>query len=153
MGRFILLLQLWRYCSIKTRILHKTQYKQLKFDISIPATLHVHCDRNILLTIIRNIVDNAMKFSSPNSIIKVYALENQGYTIINIQDFGTGMTGKQLETIFQLQQNKSQEGTQGEKGTGIAMVLVKELMDLVNGKIDIQSQLNQGTTVSLQLPV
>lgn len=129
------------------------QQKKLQIKHTTLARHTIFCDFDILLTILRNILDNAIKFSPIGGIINIHTTDKVNYLSISIQDAGVGMSEAQIEQLFQLVANKSQQGTQGEKGTGIGMVLVKELVELINGQIQIKSQINQGTTVAIDLPL
>jgi signal transduction histidine kinase len=64
-----------------------------------------------------------------------------------VKDNGVGMSTEQLDQLFVLKNKKSSIGTEGEKGTGMGMVLVKDLIELLDGKIEIESQKGLGTTV------
>ncbi len=131
---------------------YPVQHKKIQIHNTVSPQQTIFCDYDILLTVLRNILDNAIKFSPIASKINIYTTVTDKYLSIHIQDFGIGMDEQQNENLFTLVANKSQQGTQGEKGTGIGMVLIKELTTLVDGIIQVNSRVNQGTTVVLNLP-
>jgi len=109
-------------------------------------------DENMLNTILRNIATNAVKFSYEGSEIEIRYFKNNDLAVFEIQDFGTGMSQSQLKSLFNLERTKSTSGTASEKGTGLGLVLSKEMADQLNGKIEVKSEINKGTTFSLLLP-
>ena len=72
--------------------------------------------------------------------------------LIKVKDTGEGMTAHQLANIFELHKDKSTEGTAGEKGSGLGLTLVKDLVDLNKGAIQVHSKISEGTTFEVELP-
>ncbi|HET8827794.1 MAG TPA: HAMP domain-containing sensor histidine kinase [Pelobium sp.] len=109
-------------------------------------------DENLLQIVIRNLLFNAIKFSEVNGDImfNVYTENNQA--VFMVQDNGVGISEDNQKKIFSLDV-KSSIGTKKEKGTGLGLVLCKEYMHLQNGTISFTSQLNQGSTFFVSLPV
>lgn len=102
-------------------------------------------NQQILELAIRNILTNAIKFSSEQGIIKIASLLQNDKTCILIQDFGKGMTQEQIDQILALK-SKTSLGTNNEKGSGLGLFLVVELLTKINVKLQIQSQENTGST-------
>ncbi len=140
---------------IRDVIVSVNQYAQEK-DISlVPKTerdLFLFADKFMLTAIVRNILMNAVKFTSRNGIIEVVSIRDKDSLLIQVADSGIGISEENLETIFSLRSGKSTEGTAGEKGTGLGLVLVKELVERMRGRISIQSAVGKGTTFTLSLP-
>lgn len=108
-------------------------------------------DKNLLTTVIRNLISNALKFTSENGEINI-TLENQNnFTILRISDNGVGIPKDKLDSLFELNTNNSTHGTNNEKGTGLGLVLSKEFMEMMKGSITIESEVGKGTIVSLKL--
>lgn len=126
--------------------------KQIQIESHIPDDLQVFADMNSFQTIIRNLMDNALKYTPQGGKIILDAITTDQGVKIQISDTGVGMSDAQLKDIFLLQKGKSQDGTSGEKGTGLGMHLVNELIQLNKGKIKIASQLGKGTTFDVLLP-
>ncbi len=116
---------------------------ELKHEI-MPET-KIFADRNSLLTIIRNLVDNGIKFTPKGGEIQITTKKTNFGIDIQISDNGVGIPSKKLNDIFSLQKNKTTEGTTGEKGTGLGLHLVHEMVELNNGKINVISNLGEGS--------
>ncbi|UXX78253.1 ATP-binding protein [Reichenbachiella carrageenanivorans] len=123
---------------------------------SISITLHgvsgclINADRNSLSTVIRNLLNNAIKFSNEGSVIEVRYTYDHEKTIIKIIDEGIGISADKLSDIFEL--THSTYGTNNEKGTGLGLVLVSEFVALNGGTIDVSSVQGKGTTFTLTFP-
>lgn len=124
----------------------------LKQEVN-PKELIAIVDENSILTILRNLLNNAIKFSPKGrEIILSARLHSNDGIELTVQDFGTGMNEDQIEKLFQADKTKTRVGTGGEKGSGLGMILVKELISLNNYQFNIQSKLGEGTTVAITIP-
>lgn len=124
--------------------------KKITIDLKGPSSCLIHADRNSLSTVIRNLINNAIKFSNEGGVIQVeYACDHKK-TTINIIDHGIGISTDKLEEIFEL--THSTYGTNNEKGTGLGLVLVNEFVAINDGTIHVSSELGKGTTFSLEFP-
>lgn len=130
----------------------KAQEKQLQLRNNIPDNLVAYADPFALGTILTNLVDNAIKYTSEGGKIILHAQVEDQNIKIRVSDTGIGMDKDQLNDIFLLQKNKSEKGTQGEKGTGLGLHLVKELVELNKGVIHVASELGKGTSFDISLP-
>jgi predicted ATPase/signal transduction histidine kinase len=128
--------------------------KKINFHNEIEPHLSVMADKNMLDTIIRNLIFNAIKFSNKNGNIWVNAKSNQHYIEVEVQDDGIGMNERISESLFKIE-NKlpSRKGTEGEKGTGLGLILCKEFVEKNNGKIWVQSKEGEGTSFFFTLPL
>jgi Signal transduction histidine kinase len=132
---------LFKYKSITCRINNTDKKKILNMDI------------NTFDSVIRNLITNSIKFTNQNGRILIdIADSSDGMLIIKISDSGVGMTSEKIEEVLAGSKNISSFGTDGEKGSGIGMYLVKELIEKNNGKLKISSIQNIGTTVEVLLP-
>lgn len=111
----------------------------------------VYADPNMLSTIIRNIVTNALKFSPENTTIIIKSRKYNLHSTISISDNGVGM---RPETLHQLFENEvsSMTGTASERGTGLGLVLCKEFVEIHGGKIWVQSIIGKGSTFYFTVP-
>ncbi|MCP3928959.1 MAG: HAMP domain-containing histidine kinase [Bacteroidetes bacterium] len=130
----------------------KAEEKGIQFCLDIPEDLLVYADPNALTTIIQNLVDNAIKYSEERDLVEIFAEQSEQGVILKISDTGIGMPESKINSIFLLQKKKSQRGTAGEKGTGLGLYVVHELVELNNGMIEAMSELDKGTTFKLVLP-
>jgi len=133
---------------------HKASEKSIKFALHRPEKVSAICiDQKMLETnIIPNLYSNALKFSHPNSEIKVVIGENDYYVTLSIEDFGIGIPQDLLAKIFDMQTGTTRKGTQNESGTGFGLPLIKKVLDLFSGKIEAYSQdseENHGTKVTV----
>jgi signal transduction histidine kinase len=134
-----------------TPLTRSLENKSQELSIHIPEHTVVYSDANALSTIIRNLVDNAIKFTPEGGQIKLRTVEEDGKISLDIEDTGQGIPEDQLNKLFLLQNNNSQTGTAGEKGSGLGLHLAYELSKLNQSILEVESQLGQGTTFSLGL--
>lgn len=128
------------------------QRKEVILETDIDANTQIFADKNALETIVRNLVSNALKYSNSGGKVKVSATPQHENALIEIQDNGIGMTSEQKSTLFQPSKNKSQVGTAGEKGSGLGLVLVKELVELNKGNIEVETAEGEGTRFVFSVP-
>jgi signal transduction histidine kinase/tetratricopeptide (TPR) repeat protein len=127
-------------------------HKQIEIMSSIPPEMPIFADLNMLSTILRNIINNAIKFSQISSEIKIEAFENEYFTTIQIIDYGVGMTKEQINSLMRKEKSYSALGTLNESGTGLGLLLVNELLSYHQGELEIKSKLNEGSTFILTFP-
>ncbi len=126
--------------------------KNISLIPSIVKGIKVYADRNTLLTIVRNLVDNAIKFTAENGRVEIIAVAENDNIKLQVKDNGTGISPEKLKDIFLLKEDKSEEGTGGEEGTGLGLHLVHELVELNRGAINVISKLNEGSSFEINLP-
>ncbi|WKN42804.1 tetratricopeptide repeat-containing sensor histidine kinase [Tunicatimonas pelagia] len=126
--------------------------KNITLSSLIDTSLYAWVDRNVLFTIIRNLTNNALKFTPVNGAVTITAQRSGGDVVIQVIDTGIGISAEKLETLFQPQEGQSTWGTSGEKGVGLGLQLVKEFTDRSSGTIDVVSVPGSGTTFSVRLP-
>lgn len=107
-------------------------------------------DENILNIALRNLVTNALKYSHENSSIFISSYQKDNAVFIAVKDEGVGMTDLQIKDL-NTNENETTKGTQGEKGSGLGIFLVKELLQKINGKLLIESEQGKGSTISIIL--
>ncbi len=126
--------------------------KNITIHTSCPDGLMLYADRNATLTILRNILSNAVKFTSAGGTINLQAQLRDDKTHITISDSGIGMDAQKLQDLFSLKEGKSSRGTAKEKGIGLGMVLVREFLRLTNSSLYISSLPQKGTNIELLFP-
>lgn len=109
-------------------------------------------DANMILTVVRNILSNAIKYSYENSKIDVFANIVLNELVIEIRDYGVGMNSDEITKIFDFTKTYSKDGTNYEKGTGIGLIISKELVEKNGGRIQVKSELKIGTSFFIILP-
>lgn len=126
--------------------------KEIEFDMKIPDDILVYADKNMTTSMFRNLISNAIKFTKPGGIIIVDAKVNEKLVQVSVSDSGIGMSLKDLERIFKIEESFSANGTKQEKGTGLGLILCKEFAEKQNGEIWVESKLNEGSTFYFTLP-
>ena len=127
----------------------------VKKDISIvnfvADTTLVISDNNMLFSILQNLISNAIKFTFPKGRIEIKAEFNDTLTTVSVVDDGTGIPSNVLDKIFHISTKVSSNGTKGEKGTGLGLLLCKEMIEKHGGKIWVESEEGKGSIFSFTL--
>jgi signal transduction histidine kinase len=126
--------------------------KQITINHTIDPTLQLFADKNQYLFIIRNLVNNAVKFTPAGGSITISGTTNGTTTSIAVTDTGTGMSNEVADSIFRVGKLKSKNGTAGEPGTGLGLILVHEFVLLNKGEIKVTSELGKGSTFFVTVP-
>jgi signal transduction histidine kinase/Flp pilus assembly protein TadD len=111
----------------------------------------VWCDPESFRLITRNLIGNALKFTSKGTITIGASCEN-GFTTIKFRDTGCGIAPDTIENLFVIGKGKVKQGTAGEKGTGLGLLMVAEHVETNGGTIRVESEENTGTTFYISLP-
>jgi signal transduction histidine kinase len=133
----------------------QSSQKDITLINSIPEDTVVYADNNMLDTIIRNIISNAIKFSNNGDSIIIGingGKSNPNDSVIYIKDQGKGIPYEDQNKLFKLDINYSTTGTNKEKGTGLGLILCKEMVEKHNGRIWFESVPDEGTTFFISLP-
>lgn len=115
--------------------------------------LSFFADEQMVNAILRNLISNAIKFTNKGGTVKISAHSLGENILIAVEDEGIGIGEKALEKIFRIDQSHSTVGTEGEKGTGLGLILCKDLVEQNGGKIHAQSKQGKGSTFSVTLPM
>jgi PAS domain S-box-containing protein len=123
--------------------------------ISLTTTVaedHIHGHADMLQTVIRNIVANAIKFTPSGGAISLSSQRRDDLVRVSIADSGVGMTETQIAQVFSIDQKTSTAGTDGEQGTGLGLPLCKDMVERMGGTIGIESTPGGGTRFHFTLP-
>jgi two-component system sensor histidine kinase/response regulator len=133
----------------------KTMIDNKKIHISneISDDLNAYADRNMVKTIIRNLIYNAIKFTKEEGEVKIYSKKEGDYIILSVEDNGIGITKENLEKIFNRKEYFTTYGTEREKGSGLGLNLIFDFLDKNKGELFIDSDYGKGSTFSFSLPV
>lgn len=128
--------------------------KEIRLNIkgaeeSIPMT----SDTGMLRRVLGNLVSNAIKYSPSGTSVEVTVRQKGSHLLIEVRDQGIGVPADQLEAIFQPFVHLSNQGTGGERSTGLGLSIVAQLVSLLNGTIEVESQLGLGSTFRLMVPL
>jgi len=112
----------------------------------------VFADRDMLSTILRNLVSNAIKFSANGSKVRILAETEGRFQKITVIDHGVGISEATIPKLFKIEEKVSTPGTQNEKGTGLGLLLCKEFVEKMEGKIWVESNPGQGSRFYFTIP-
>lgn len=126
--------------------------KNITILYEIPEEYFVKADLNIAVTVFRNLLSNAIKFTNKDGKVRIYAKDLEKFNEIFIEDDGIGMESGDQENLFKIERQKSRHGTSGENGTGLGLILCKEMVEKIGGSIHVKSTLHKGSTFSFTLP-
>lgn len=126
--------------------------KSIVFDIQIPSHAMVYCDDRMIVTVLRNLLSNALKFSHKNSQIHIHADELEEEWKVSVIDSGVGMSKEKVTKLFQSGEDVKSIGTMGETGNGIGLLLSREFLVMNRGKISAESDGKNGSTFSFTVP-
>lgn len=114
--------------------------------------IRLYSDADRLSTILRNLLSNAIKFSNPGGKVDVYALAKGNQIEINVTDYGLGIQKEIAEKLFDSLENFSQPGTMNEQGSGLGLIICKQLVIDLGGQIKVTSEPQKGSTFTVSLP-
>lgn len=121
--------------------------KGIDISFSVDDALTIIGDKNQIEFVIRNLVNNAIKFTHKNGVVSLTAISMpEGLVQISVSDTGVGISDEYKRELFCISKKQSVDGTDGEKGTGLGLMLSYEFMKLNGGQIDIDSSLGKGST-------
>lgn len=126
------------------------QEKDINLIFLPDENLKVIADPDMLQLIVRNLLNNAIKFSLPGGTVELNTSALNGKCVLSVKDNGIGIAKEQQSLIFSLKSNATY-GTNNEKGVGLGLKLTKTYVELQNGKIWVESELNKGTIFFVSL--
>jgi len=112
----------------------------------------VYADENMINTVIRNLVSNAIKFTPEKGLVKISTHRQQDELVLSVSDNGVGIPKENLPKLFDLKTSYSTHGTHSEKGTGLGLLLCKEFVLMNGGRIWVESESGKGSTFYFTLP-
>jgi signal transduction histidine kinase len=127
--------------------------KKIELETLIPEDLFVFADVNMLQTVLRNLLSNALKFTPQGGKIAISAKAKEDHMVeIAIQDNGIGMDQTLAANLFHLDVKTAREGTEGEPSTGLGLLLCKEFVERNGGKLWFESKAGSGSTFYFSMP-
>ena len=126
--------------------------KQISFVRELSHDLKIFADLNMIITVLRNLYSNAIKFSQAKSTIKTKAYGQAGKVLIEVTDSGMGIQKEHLDKLFNQSKSRTTTGTAGEKGSGFGLELCYDFVKKNGGEITVQSEWEKGSTFTIILP-
>ncbi len=127
--------------------------KSIRITRQVDGKLPVYADKEMINTVLRNLISNAIKFTSPGGSILISGEVKHNSVEISINDTGVGLSPSAIEKLFILETNDSTPGTRKEKGTGLGLILCKEFIGKNHGQIGVESEPGKGSIFFFTLPV
>ncbi len=127
--------------------------KKIKIKVSVKEEILIYADVNMFSTVIRNLVANAIKFTHEKGQVVIYLRRKENFCEITVKDNGVGISAENIQKIFRIDSNHSTLGTNGEKGTGLGLILCKEFIEKHNGQIWVESVVGKGSQFVFTLPL
>jgi signal transduction histidine kinase len=135
-------------------LLESIKNKEIEITIDIPDDIRVVVDTNMLQTVIRNYVSNAVKFTPRGGKINLSAkVTGNDFVEISVKDSGIGMSLAILNNLFELNVKTNRKGTEGESSSGLGLLLCKEFIEKQGGKIWVESEEGKGSVFYFTLPI
>lgn len=133
------------------RTLAKTKQLTLQGEVTPPA-IEVFMDRERITQVITNLISNAYKFSEPGGNVRILVSEDKDDVVFKVKDTGTGIPPEGLSKLFEKFVQVGRTAGPGIKGTGLGLAICKNLVEMHNGRISVESEVGKGTTFSFTLP-
>lgn len=126
--------------------------KKISINVDIKESAYAFADKNIISSIIRNLISNAIKFTNINGQVDIVTTILKTEVQVSISDSGIGIDSDDLENLFQLSNSISNKGTANEDGTGLGLLLCKEFTEMNHGRIWATSEKGRGSTFYFTIP-
>lgn len=137
---------------IALNILHADN-KSIAINYSPSEEIIVFADENMLRTVLRNLISNAIKFTNINGTINILTTLKGNFAEVTISDNGIGMNENKRKLLFKIISNQTTQGTANENGSGLGLVLCKEFVQKNKGEIVVESKEGKGSTFKFTLPL
>jgi len=126
--------------------------KKISLWNDVKENYKIKADYDMIMTVIRNLVSNAIKFSFTNGKVRIYANDYNDYTEIGVIDQGVGITSENAKKLFRIDIHYSTSGTSEEQGSGLGLILCREFIEKHSGKIWVESEVNKGSIFKFTIP-
>ncbi len=155
-GRHLLMLEEFDLCAVirhvAERVIAPITAKQQRLILNLPASLWLVSDRNAIIQVLVNLLDNAQKYSPEGGTITV-DLEQDTLVRLHVTDTGMGIPPGDLQRIFERFYRVDKARSRAQKGTGLGLAIVKHLLELLDGSIRVRSEVGVGSCFTVELPL
>ncbi|MDP3443187.1 MAG: HAMP domain-containing sensor histidine kinase, partial [Ignavibacteria bacterium] len=138
--------------EVEETLENASMQKKISLINKLPELKQVYADRNMIATVLRNLISNAIKFTHLGGEIRIEVTESQNELLISVADSGVGISSERLSNLFRVGESESTLGTNKEKGTGLGLILCKEFIEKHEGKIWVESEEGKGSAFYIALP-
>jgi len=129
-----------------------TTAKSINLVTIIPEKMKIIADENLIYTVIRNLVSNAIKFTPKNGSVTIMGEDFDDHILVSVKDSGIGISHENMKRIFDSNEHFTTYGTNNEKGTGLGLTLCKTFIRSHSGKLSVESIPEKGSTFSFTIP-
>ena len=127
--------------------------KNITLINELPLELFAYCDEVSIYAIFRNLISNAIKFTPTGGWVRISSEQTISSIKLSIQDNGIGMSEETIHKILKMNHHYTSLGTNNEQGTGLGLMIVKDFLKLIDGTLEIESIVGNGTTFTIHLPL
>jgi PAS domain S-box-containing protein len=131
----------------------KAESKKIRLQSEIPQKTYVMADVDMVKTVVRNLMVNAIKFNKEGGHVRAYSRQQKEFLEVSIEDTGIGMSDEDVKKLFRIDVKNKTIGESKEKGTGLGLILSKEYIEKNGGTIRVESQLGTGSRFIFTLPL
>lgn len=128
------------------------EIKSVAINNRVEPGISIHTDADMLSTVIRNLISNAIKFSNSGGRVDVFAFPKGNHVEISITDYGVGMPRETTDRLFNTLESLTQPGTMNEQGSGLGLIICNQLVTDLGGQIKVSSEPQRGSTFTVSLP-
>ena len=126
--------------------------KQITLKSSFQEGLFAYADEKMVDAVVRNLISNALKFTHAHGHVEVAITQDDRFLEVSVSDTGVGISPEVLQKLFRIDEKCRNLGTAGERGTGLGLILCKELVEKGGGKIWVKSEVRKGTSFTFTIP-
>jgi signal transduction histidine kinase len=126
--------------------------KEITVACEIGDDQNIFADENMLASVIRNLISNAIKFTAKSGKVSVSAMNSESGVRMAISDTGIGMDENIRENLFQIDAHTSRQGTEGEPSSGLGLVICRDFVEKHGGKVWVESEEGKGSTFYFNIP-
>ena len=138
--------------NVKQMFVTSSTNKNIDLVVNVAREHHVFADRDMLWLLLRNLISNAIKFTNEGGTVELNSSANDEDIIVEVKDNGVGIEKEYLKKLFQMDSHHSTAGTNNESGTGLGLILCKEIIDRHNCTIWVESEVDRGSSFKFTLP-
>jgi signal transduction histidine kinase len=125
--------------------------KDIRILVDVDDTICGYADKNMTEFVVRNLINNAIKFSHRNNDVRIRSYKQQEQISIEVSDTGIGMSESKVKKLLEMNATITRRGTEKEKGTGLGLLISKEFIEKNRGRLTIQSEPGKGSSFSFSL--
>ncbi|WP_190810959.1 hybrid sensor histidine kinase/response regulator [Flagellimonas sp. S3867] len=130
-----------------------SDHKKIEMQNNVPEEVFAFADNNMIKTVLRNILSNAIKFTPLDGVIKINSKQTKEHVVIEIEDNGNGIPKADIKKILNPNEHFSKLGTEKEPGTGLGLILCQNFVQKNGGNLKIRSKVGEGSTFYFDLPI